>query len=985
MYDEELNRIIDASRRNALTFFVGAGVSRLSGAPTWKELINDICDEIGIDKKKDYSSDEYLRIPQMFFSHVNKDEKQYYSFVEKRINRIDIKPNEIHKRMLDLNPVSFVTTNYDSLLSMAAIQNCKVYKTIVEDKEVPNIYGDSFILKIHGDFSHRNIVLKEEDYLNYSDNHKLIETLLKGVFSTNTVVFIGYSINDYNIKLILNWTKKLLQDQFQNPIFLYSDPVSLNKEELLYQESRGLSVIQCKELLKPPFDYILSYKAFFDAINQKKLFDVDKNDEKTCFDYIYEQLKPLDSLSSLRINDVQSKLNDICQIDAQGAIRFNSRNEKAFKLFCKINSNTNTTDYKKTDLEKYKTILSVFRKARIVGLINYENNNIYYLPDDKIPFADMHCILFDYKYIRKYVAEEHKNIQSKFKRAFYLYQLKDYEQSYYSFLDISKAAFENKNYLLYYFAAANCESLFKIIKSENKRFNCYDYESIKANKITETDYENLFSNLPVEFKVEYKNLENIHSVKLFYEYFYKSIYLTDKLEKVISTNTVELGGVTSSMKVINQIKDYLHFLLGNGLIADEFVEYRKTMVHLMTLIINKYSTQGKKRISNRTFGFNNIEDTILLDELDFYCLAEYFTDKDILELLSHNNIEQLVFSNSDKIELAINNLIHYYSYLSKTKANIAALEDAQRRIKNCLVILSFVNVPQELVDNIVKFILSNEFSDLRINDKVLFLDRVVFNQEKNSDITKSCIENALIKYIDMEISATLKGETFKLVSTSKINYQWLVRYIDPHNEKYHSKRLSTRVAKIYKNNLTGMYSQVIEFYFPFISTYQKRNFVGWLSQRIYECFSMKLFKLLIQCNLKIDNRIIEDLKEYVRGAIESQPKLKEVPIYPVKDKYEELNNVGFWCFIGLLNKNDFVEFKGISDYFDFYYEYNAFDFSKFQVSWLLEMNKYALEKIAKGKKVRGKIRAIASEYIKSKTINDGDRNSLKDILITYLL
>ncbi len=233
MYDEELNRIIDASRRNALTFFVGAGVSRLSGAPTWKELINDICDEIGIDKKKDYSSDEYLRIPQMFFSHVNKDEKQYLSFVEKRINRIDTKPNEIHKRMLDLNPVSFVTTNYDSLLSMAAIQNCKVYKTIVEDKEVPNIYGDRFILKIHGDFSHRNIVLKEEDYLNYSDNHKLIETLLKGVFSTNTVVFIGYSINDYNIKLILNWTKKLLQDHFQNPIFLYSDPASLNKEELI--------------------------------------------------------------------------------------------------------------------------------------------------------------------------------------------------------------------------------------------------------------------------------------------------------------------------------------------------------------------------------------------------------------------------------------------------------------------------------------------------------------------------------------------------------------------------------------------------------------------------------------------------------------------------------------------------------------------------------------------------------------------------------
>ena len=51
-------------------------------------------------------------------------------------------------------------------------------------------------MKLHGDLINKNFVLKEEDYLNYSDNFKLIETLAKSIFSTNTVVFIGYLIEE---------------------------------------------------------------------------------------------------------------------------------------------------------------------------------------------------------------------------------------------------------------------------------------------------------------------------------------------------------------------------------------------------------------------------------------------------------------------------------------------------------------------------------------------------------------------------------------------------------------------------------------------------------------------------------------------------------------------------------------------------------------------------------------------------------------------
>ena len=49
----------------------------------------------------------------------------------------------------------------------------------------------------------------------------------------------------------------------------------------------------------------------------------------------------------------------------------------------------------------------------------------------------------------------------------------------------------------------------------------------------------------------------------------------------------------------------------------------------------------------------------------------------------------------------------------------------------------------------------------------------------------------------------------------------------------------------------------------------------------------------------------------------------------------ELKNVGYWCFIGRLKKKEFKNFIGHCDMFDFFYEYDKFDFEKFDVSWLL--------------------------------------------------
>ena len=59
---------------------------------------------------------------------------------------------------------------------------------------------------MHGDLKVPNsIVLKESDYLDYEQKHTLISTFIRSLLVNHTFVFLGYSLNDYNLNLIIGW------------------------------------------------------------------------------------------------------------------------------------------------------------------------------------------------------------------------------------------------------------------------------------------------------------------------------------------------------------------------------------------------------------------------------------------------------------------------------------------------------------------------------------------------------------------------------------------------------------------------------------------------------------------------------------------------------------------------------------------------------------------------------------------------------------
>lgn len=209
----------------------------------------------------------------------------------------------------------------------------------------------------------------------------------------------------------------------------------------------------------------------------------------------------------------------------------------------------------------------------------------------------------------------------------------------------------------------------------------------------------------------------------------------------------------------------------------------------------------------------------------------------------------------------------------------------------------------------------------------------------------------LISYLDKHISALKTGERFEVLSgNTGINYYNLVHYIFVPGEKHFSRRLAARVSQIINNNLFQMNRQITQHYYGYLSNNQQKKLITWANKQLRTNFSFDLFEMLVQYDARISKSAKTQLKIFLQQRIDAAKENNNnngIVVYPTKRPYEELDQVGYWCLINVLNAKDFREFLGNSAAFDFYCEYTKFDFNKFDVSWLLNLYPHTLEQIAK--------------------------------------
>lgn len=199
--------------KKGLGIFIGAGISQGSGLPGWgkllEDLINEGFDDGIIEESKKNELLELLNDPSKYL--LVAEELRDIIQLDKKIKKIfsddSILPSDTLRKIIGLKRKFIVTTNYDTLIESALVEqrivpNDFTYKDAADVND--NLFnGKDFLLKAHGDARKAQVILTEKDYRNIIFKEAGYQSVLHVIFSMNTILFLGASLNDPELKLLL--------------------------------------------------------------------------------------------------------------------------------------------------------------------------------------------------------------------------------------------------------------------------------------------------------------------------------------------------------------------------------------------------------------------------------------------------------------------------------------------------------------------------------------------------------------------------------------------------------------------------------------------------------------------------------------------------------------------------------------------------------------------------------------------------------------
>lgn len=469
--DENVRRILtkirNASKQGNLSFFVGAGVSMLSGQPSWNDLLKNIkslcdvvVDEHNLKKSEpiDNIIDDVLEekingkltkkcsstnnteanifeykdnyaAAQILFDVLGKgcSKDKFIDIVKSCFNTNSV-VNDIHEEILSLNPISIITTNFDNLIEKACMKQASKYVTVASDDEVSSIQGQHFILKIHGDFEHKNIVFTEDSYLDYERDFPLISRMLTSILATNIVVFIGYSLTDFNIRLLVNILKPLYK-KIENDKKIAKSEQGEDISSLANNDTRAIFYNVGKEKFSDEERKYLLNKGIEPLDCRDFGSEVDKDNYKKQYSLLFSMIKSLEKDLSSGIDRTHDLFKRLVPYNVFNALTYDIILEACSNLISRVYlPNKKSYSIKIIDCYAYSKYLSgssaiseqlraeceYITKTFIKSGINLIDNgskksetvNLFYLIKDRELLKRLSfyyvCVSFDYKKIESY-------------------------------------------------------------------------------------------------------------------------------------------------------------------------------------------------------------------------------------------------------------------------------------------------------------------------------------------------------------------------------------------------------------------------------------------------------------------------------------------------------------------------------------------------------------------------------------------------------
>ncbi len=281
---------------NRVIPFVGAGFSKNAdipkglSMPDWNEIGKLAAAEI-TDYEYENNAIDALSYYEDLYSRA-----KLVEFLMKELHFGKIQPGSTYKAFCDLFTGTICTTNFDSLLEDTMILLHRPVSVVVT-KDRLSIGGrdESKIIKLHGDFNHPDkMVITEFDYDMYLEQNPVFATYIANLFISNTMLLIGYSLDDNDFRSIWQIINNRLGNMAQPA---YCIVVNASPEKIARYQRRNIRVInlegKAKDYKAILHDFFAEIKDYIDRERDKTAESVDERineqmiipaeDNKLCF------------------------------------------------------------------------------------------------------------------------------------------------------------------------------------------------------------------------------------------------------------------------------------------------------------------------------------------------------------------------------------------------------------------------------------------------------------------------------------------------------------------------------------------------------------------------------------------------------------------------------------------------------------------------------------------------------------------------------
>ncbi|BAV98612.1 SIR2 family protein [Lysobacter enzymogenes] len=249
-----------AAASGKICLFTGTGFSKAiseNNAPTWQGLLENLCNltaNSNILKDSLFPSNQPPAVSldeaaQIISIELARVDKNIHEETAKLIGAVDLSgDNTPIQSFLSNNPVKVITTNYDKLLEkLAGNANCQ---SIAPGLPIPRSQSRVKVYHVHGSIdSPENMVITSDDYFKFINAESYFSRKLSTILHENTVVILGYSLGDTNLKAILSDYKGFSKSHFigSNIFFISRHPVSQHIKDY-YSHCYGIRVIDSTEV-----------------------------------------------------------------------------------------------------------------------------------------------------------------------------------------------------------------------------------------------------------------------------------------------------------------------------------------------------------------------------------------------------------------------------------------------------------------------------------------------------------------------------------------------------------------------------------------------------------------------------------------------------------------------------------------------------------------------------------------------------------------